>query len=593
MPSDDFVFGTLGSEALRMAHVRGLNAGVTHRSARSPRDPHPGQPVTLELNLGVAQPYDRAWVYWSVDGQDPQGSAGIAGHGFATPMEPVDTAWDMLEWGYRRRFRAVLPGQPAGTVVRYFLAAGGPAGEEMAADGGTFDAYFVADDPTPEWAYDAVIYQVFVDRFNPGVGKSWLKPPTLAGFCGGTLSGVTEKLDYIAGLGANTLWLTPIFPSPSHHGYDASDYFEIEPRLGDKQDLRDLLEAAHARGMRVLLDFVANHWSDRHLTFQQAIQDPASPYVGWYNFKDYPQEYESFFGVKDLPQVNLHHPAARQHMLEAAAYWLEFGVDGYRLDYAVGPTHDFWADFRRVTRSVKPDCWSFGEVVEPSDSQVSFHGLLDGCLDFILLEGIRQTFAFQRWDCTRFAEFLERHEAYFPPDFSRPSFLDNHDMNRFLWVVQGDKTLLKLAALCQFTLAGPPVIYYGTEAGLSQLRDTRQDGRGLPEESRLPMPWGEAQDASLLAFYTHLAALRNRRMSLRRGLRQTLFVDSSGLAYARRFAGESSATVINLANVPRTIKLPSAWPRLALATEPGCALQTLGDVTRAELPPRSGMILEG
>ena len=125
MPSDDFVFGTLGSEALRMAHVRSLNAGVTHRSARSPRDPLPGQPVTLELNLGVIQPYDRAWVYWSVDGQDPHGSAGIAGHGFATPMEPVDTTWDMLEWGYRRRFRAVLPGQPPGTVMRYFLAGWG------------------------------------------------------------------------------------------------------------------------------------------------------------------------------------------------------------------------------------------------------------------------------------------------------------------------------------------------------------------------------------------------------------------------------------------------------------------------------------
>jgi glycosidase len=438
-----------------------------------------------------------------------------------------------------------------------------------------------------------MVYQVFVDRFNPGADRAWLNPPTLAGFCGGTLRGVTEKLDYIAGLGANTLWLTPIFPSPSHHGYDATDLFEIEPRLGSKQDLRQLLDAAHARGLRVLLDFVANHWSDRHLTFQQAICDRSSPYVSWYTFNDYPHEYESFFGVKDLPQVNLRHPAARRHMLEAAAYWLEFGVDGYRLDYAIGPTRDFWADFRRVTRSVRPDCWTFGEVVEPSDSQVSFHGLLDGCLDFILLEGIRQTFAFQRWDCTRFADFLDRHEAYFPLDFSRPSFLDNHDMNRFLWVVQGDKELLKLAALCQFTLAGAPVIYYGTEAGLSQVRDTRQDGRGLPEESRLPMPWGDEQDASLLGFYTQLVAVRNGRPSLRRGARQTLFVDPGGLAYVRRFAGESTAAAINLTDLARTIELPGAWPRLALATHPGCAVQSLGSTTRVELPARSGVILEG
>jgi glycosidase len=592
MPSDDFVFGMLGSDALRIQHVRGLRAGVTHASARAPRDPLPGQPVTLELTLGPAQPFDRAWVYWSVDGRDPQGRAGVAGHGFAAPLEPVGVQWDMMEWGYQRTFRGVLPGQPAGTVVRYTLAAGDSSGQEVAADHGALDAYYVDDDPTPDWVYDAVVYQVFVDRFNPGDGKAWLNPPTPAGFYGGTLRGVTEKLDFITGLGANTLWLTPIFPSPSHHGYDATDFFEIEPRLGSKEDLLELLQVAHRRGMRVLLDFVANHWSDRHSTFQQAIRDPASPYVDWYTFTHYPDAYEAFFGVKELPQVNLRNPAARRHMLEAAAYWLEFGVDGYRLDYAVGPTHDFWADFRRVTRQVRPDCWTFGEVVEPSDSQVAFHGLLDGCLDFILLEAIRQTFAFQRWDFNRLADFLDRHEAYFPQDFSRPSFLDNHDMNRFLWVVQGDKILLKLAALCQFTLAGPPVIYYGTEAGLSQVRDTRQDGLGLPEESRLPMIWGADQDTSLLAFYTELAAVRNRRPSLRRGSRRTLFVDPQVLVYARSLAGESTATAINLADAARTIDLPGKTWRAVLGTDPGWQLEHTGDVTHLCLPPRCGLILE-
>jgi len=593
MPSDDFVFGTLGTEELRIRHVRALHAGVTHRFARRPRDPLPGQPVTLELAVGPAQPCEWAWVYWSVDGQDPQGRGGIARHGNATSMEPVEVQWDMLEWGYLRRFRATLPGQPAGTVVRYYLAAGTEDGIEIPADHGAFDAYYVADDPTPQWAYDAVVYQIFVDRFHPGAGRHWLKPATLAGFCGGTLRGVTENLEHIASLGANTIWLTPIFPSPSHHGYDATDYFEIEPRLGDKQDMRQLLDAAHARGLRVLLDFVVNHCSDHHTTFQQAIHDPASPYVDWYRFNQYPDEYETFFGVKDHPQINLRHVPARQHLLDAAAYWLKLGVDGYRLDYAIGPTHDFWADFRRVTRSVKPDCWTFGEVVEPSDSQVSFHGLLDGCLDFILLEGIRQTFAFQRWDCRRFASFLERHESYFPPDFTRPSFLDNHDMNRFLWVVQGDKTLLKLAALCQFSLAGPPVIYYGTEVGLSQERDTRQDGRGLPEESRLPMLWGDAQNAELLAFYRDLVALRNRKASLRRGACQTLFVDESAIAYARQVPGERTATAINLAETPRPISLPGEWHAIRLATQSGCTLQQQAGSTWVALPARTGAIVEG
>ena len=133
-------------------------------------------------------------------------------------------------------------------------------------------------------------------------------------------------------------------------------------------------------------------------TFQDAIRNPESPYRDWYTFKHWPDEYESFFGVKELPQVNLRNPAARQSMLDAAAYWLDFGVDGYRVDYALGPTPDFWADFRRVTRSVKPDCWTFGEVVEPSDAQLNFEGGLDGCLDFILMEGLRQCFCLQSVD---------------------------------------------------------------------------------------------------------------------------------------------------------------------------------------------------
>jgi len=110
-----------------------------------------------------------------------------------------------------------------------------------------------------------------------------------------------------------------------------------------------------------------------------------------------------------MPELNLRHPAARQYLLDAAAYWLDFGVDGYRVDYAIGPTPDFWADFRRVTRAANPDCWTFGEVVEPSDSQLSFHGLLDGCLDLSCWKGCARRLP-SALDGRRFASFLERHE---------------------------------------------------------------------------------------------------------------------------------------------------------------------------------------
>lgn len=589
---EDFIFGTLASDALRLEHVRGLRSGITHHFNRQPYAPKPGQPVQIELSLGPAQIFDRAWVYWSIDGQEPSGSFGKVIHGQALALEKIDPTWDTLEWGYLQRYRGLLPAYPEGTVVRYYLTAGSINGQEVRSDGGKMFAYYVTNLGLPNWAREAVIYQIMPDRFYPGAGKAWRSPKSLSGFFGGTLKGITEKLGYIAELGANVIWLTPIFPSPTHHGYDATDLFSIEPRLGTKEDLKTMLDEAHGLGMRVLLDFVPNHWSSLHPLFQEAITDRQSPRVDWYLFKHWPDDYESFFGVKELPQINLRDPDARQHFLDAAAFWLEFGVDGYRLDYAVGPTPDFWADFRRTCVKVNPEAWTFGEVVEPSDSQRNFYGLLNGALDFMLLEALRQIFAFRRWEAHQFLTFLDRHEAYFPADFSRPSFLDNHDMNRFLWAVQNDLTGLKLAALCQFTLVGPPVIYYGTEVGLSQERDVRQAGRGLPEESRLPMLWGEDQNQELLAYYRQLIEIRRQESGLIHGDRQTLPTGKQVIAYTRGNGESTIAVVINLADVAQSISLPGKWHTILLSSQPGATLAPGELDSELELPAQCGVILK-
>ena len=588
---NDFIFGTLATAELRLALVRARLAGVTHIQRRQPRDPLPGEAVTLELTAGPEKPGDFAWVYWTSDGSDPVGSQGHASVGQVTRMEFTGETWEMLLWGYVRHFRGTLPGLPAGSVLRYRLSTVDMCGHEVWADQGAYYAYFVADDPTPEWTRQAVIYQIFVDRFNPGNGRSWLNPETPAGFYGGRIRGITENLDYIAELGANVLWLTPIFPSPSHHGYDATDLFEVEPRLGTKDDLKELLEAAHHRDMRVLLDFVPNHWSHLHASFQDAINNPESPYRDWYNFTHWPDEYETFFGVKELPQVNLRNLHARQSMLDAAAYWLEFGVDGYRVDYALGPSPDFWAEFRRTTRSVKPDCWTFGEVVEPSDAQLNFEGGLDGCLDFILMEGLRQGFAFRQWTGGQLAEFLVRHEDYFPATFSRPSFLDNHDMNRFLWAVEGDKRRLRLAALCQFTLAGPPIIYYGTEIGLSQERDVRQEGRGLPEESRLPMLWGDIQDLQLLKEYQSLIRLRLDTPALRAAGTRVVWADQASFAYLRGEGDEAICVAFNLSEVSKQIELPEDFRHVRMAMGVSTIVQADGHKVQLTLDGLAGIVL--
>ncbi len=552
---NDFIFGTLATDELRRERVYGFRSGVTHNHHRDPIDPAPAQPIIIHATSGPASPGDRAWVYWTTDGTDPEGADGLATRGYATPLEVVKTEWDTVLWGYIRHFRAVLPGQPAKTLLRYRISCADAEQGEVFADHNTYYACWIDDDPAPEWAKNAVVYEIFVDRFNPGNGKQWLKPDSPSGFFGGTIRGITEKLDYLINLGVNTLWLTPIFPSPSHHGYDATDLFEIEPRLGTKADLQELINLAHLNGIRIILDLVPNHFSNLHKSFQDAISRPDSPYRDWYTFKHWPDQYESFFGVKEMPQINLRKQAARDYLLSAVKYWLEMGVDGYRVDYAIGPSADFWAEFRRVTRSVRPDCWTFGEIVDPSDVQLTFAGGLDGALDFILLEGLRQSIAFGNWSAFKLSRFISRHDEFFPDTFSRPSFLDNHDMNRFLWAAGNDKRRLKMAALCQFGLIGAPVIYYGTEIGLSQERDVRQDGRGLPEESRLPMPW-EQPDNSLFNWYRELIALRKNHPKLVEG-KLIQHTDTAFVYLAERATSTHSYwTFLNLSGEDQKVKAP-------------------------------------
>jgi len=583
----DFIFGTLATEELRLKHVRTLRAGVSHSHARFPRDPLPGQEITLELSVGPDHPCEQAWVYWTNDGSEPAGKSGVTTNGHALSMQTSGVEWDTVLWGYIRRYRAIIPGQTPGTVIRYFLTGITTSGTEIHADNGTLYACFIADDPTPDWTQNAIVYQIFVDRFYPGTARRWLSPQTPAGFYGGTLRGILDKLDYLSDLGVNVLWLTPIFPSPSHHGYDATDLFDIEPRLGTKRDLRNLLDESHQRNMRIILDLVPNHVSNLHPTFQSAISDKESPYHNWYTFTNWPEKYRSFFDVPDLPQLNLRESSARQHMLDAVAFWLDFGVDGYRVDYAIGPAPDFWADFRKVTRQVKSDCWTFGEVVEPPDSQLNFAGGLDGCLDFNLMEAFRNTFAYSEWNAEAFASFLTRHEAFFPEGFSRPSFLDNHDMNRFLWAAQGDLRRLRLAALCQFTLSGPPVIYYGTEVGLSQARDVRQDGRGLPEESRLPMLWGGDQETDLLEYYRRLILLRRDISALKTGRIQIVEADRNRLTFTRG-DNKELLVVLNLSTKKQKVDTFDQWNKILLQTNTDDVMVGKLEITMA---PLGGAIL--
>lgn len=535
----DFVFGTLATDELRLLHHRLARQGVQHADDIAPLDPEPGQPVTLTVHVGQDVAANHVACYYTVDGTEPDGSRGQARHAQVVELRRVGLEWDTLAWGYVARWQGQIPGQPDGTNVRYRIGAWGDDTDEIFADWPRLKptveaaaAAFFRGEPLPpvppaqpetrpvfnyhvdtfrvtDWARQAIIYHVFVDRFHPGAGRDWLTPDNLSGFFGGTLWGVRDQLDYIADLGADCIWLSPTFVSPTHHGYDITDYDHVEPRLGGDDALRALVAAAQARGIRVLLDLVCNHLSHEHPYFQDALNNPASPYRDWFFFDDSDIGYKTFFGVASMPEINLDHPAARAWMIDIGRYWLrEFNVDGYRLDHANGPGPGFWSDFRAACRAEKPDCFLFGEIVEAPPLQRAYVGRLDGLLDFHMEDALRKTFGWGTMTEVEFVRFAARHHDYFAADFVMPTFLDNHDMDRFLYVVGNDKDRLRRAAEAQFRQPGPPVIYYGTEVGLGQ-NAGKYDGQGL-EESRLPMLWGADQDTALLAFYRELIAARRR-----------------------------------------------------------------------------------
>jgi cyclomaltodextrinase / maltogenic alpha-amylase / neopullulanase len=497
---DDIVIPGLADEEERAAFVRARRRGVSHARALSPRSPGPGEDVAVELTAGPDAPADDAWV--EVEGER---------HALA----PAGVEWDTLVWGYVRTYRATIPGRAAG-VVQYALGVG-----DVQADRGARQAYVVGDTGAPAWADDAIVYQVWVDRFWPVAGT---EP---ADRYGGTFAGLLERLDHVLELGANTVWLNPIHPSSAYHGYEVTDFFAVDPALGTLEDFDRLVGALHDRGLRLVLDFVPSHVSDRHPAFVAARADVSSPYAAWFRFDRWPDDYRTFFGVPTMPQLNHDEVAVRDHLVQAARFWLGRGVDGLRLDYAGGSSFELWAELRAASRAEHPDCWLFGEVVDTPAAQLEYEGLLDGCLDFQLALALRGAFGYRDRSGAELGAFLDAHEAAFPREFSRPSFLDNHDLDRMLWISGGDTRRLRLAALCQFTLAGAPIVYYGTEVGLSQRDSIKNAG---DRHARLPMLWGAEQDAELLAFYREVAALRRVLPAVPR---ETVTAERGRLAYTR------------------------------------------------------------
>ena len=552
-----------------------------HDNTIRPFAPQPNEPVEIYATSGVEMPLDRAEVWFTTDGRLPDATA-----------QKMPMILDEVDWqpgaGYLNRWRAILPGQTGGTAVRYSIVGWQPGSSNndtpdvWAYDGQGFwypvadetgirtFAYYVEPEGFrgPEWMREAVIYHIFLDRYHPGTVDGRFSPEIDQSDHyarhGGTLRGVIQTLPYLEELGINCIWLSPIGLADTYHRYDTKDFFAIDPALGSEADLQELIEKCHARDIRIILDFVPSHCSYQHPAFLAAQADPNAETASWFVFYERPDSYRCFLGkVPYLPSFNTNDPGAREHICEAAVYWLEkFKVDGFRLDHPIAHGMDFWVEFRQAVEATNPTAVTLGEVTDSPDALRRYGGKLSHVLDFPLTTAFRYAFALDLWDVAQLDAFLQSYEAYMATGAARASFLDNHDMNRFLFMAGGDVNRLKLAALCQFTLEPTPIIYYGTEVGLSQPINKNQAGFGGDHHVRADMPWQpEEWDADLLAIYRQLVHLRRTLPALQHGRRTRLHVDrtSQTYAYSRSLpSGEAAVILFNLGYLFQIIPLPNA-----------------------------------
>ncbi len=426
---------------------------------------------------------------------------------------------------------------------------------------------------TPEWVKHAIFYQIFPDRFARSLRsqhprgltfKPWGSPPAEQGFQGGDLRGIVDKLDYLQTLGVTALYLNPIFASAANHRYHTFDYFQVDPLLGGNEALRELLDEAHHRKMRVVLDGVFNHASRGFWPFHHILENGAnSPYLDWFIIHDWPLRpyssdrdnplnYEAWWNLPALPKLNTNNPGVRDYILAVVRYWLEFGIDGWRLDVPQEiDDAEFWREFRRVVKSVNPEAYLCGEIW--TEAQRWLQGdQFDAVMNYIFMwstlsfcgaRSLRRGYKKQHLklkplDGRTFGRVIERMHGWYDwqINFVQLNLLDSHDTARALWIMSDDRRALRLCVLLQMTMPGAPCIYYGDEIGLAS---------GDDPDCRQAFPWqAEAQwDHELLAFYRQATALRHRYPALRTGSFEQL--QAAGQIYAfHRHLGEQQAVVI-------------------------------------------------
>ena len=492
----------------------------------------------------------------------------------------------------------------------------------------------------PDWFGQGVTYQIFPDRFrrtcvpDPAgmvggrtVHPNWDEEPEWRpdekgeirnrDFFGGNLAGITEKLDYLKKLGVETLYLCPVFEAAENHRYGTADYGNIDPMLGDEKEFKALCDGLHKRGMRLMLDGVFNHtgYVSRYFNGDGAYdtvgasQSEQSPYRSWFNFKQWPDEYESWWGIYSLPAVNEADPGYRNFIFGGAdsvvRRWLRAGADGWRLDVADELPDDFVAGIHAAARAEKPDAVVIGEVWEDGSNKIAYdvrrRHLLGGHCDGLMNYPFRT--ALLDWlrggDAARFMETMEALRENYPPFayYSAMNAMSTHDTLRALTLLgAGDgagmsrqeksvhrlteeackrgKALLMTGAAVMFCFPGSPTVYYGDEAGMEGFEDPF---------NRRTFPWG-GEDKTLTKWFAALGKLRGKLSALRKGQIQYLCARDGVLAFVRTEGKQRILCAANAGADEAVLPLPRKAKVLL-----GNGMVQGKELT---LPPRSAAILE-
>jgi glycosidase len=472
-------------------------------------------------------------------------------------------------------------------------------------------------EPNLDWWRTAVFYEIFVRSFYDTDGDGI-----------GDFNGITAKLDYLETLGINAIWLMPIHPSPSYHGYDVLNYYAVNPEYGSMDDFKNLLNEAHKRDIRIIIDLVINHTSSQHPWFKDANSNLDSDYRDFYVWADTPGAgnwhqgqngyyYGFFWG--GMPDLNFNNPAVTEAVLNINDYWLnKIGVDGFRIDAVkhlievdgklenTPATHDWLKEYYKTYKANNPQAYTIGEVFGAGSSVIKqYTGTeLDHIFSFEMASGIVNSVnGGANSGITSAVKFAQMDT----PDYNYATFLTNHDQNRVMSVFNGNVDKAKVASFLMLTLPGTPYIYYGEEIGMQ--------GRKPDEDIRPPMQWSadefagfstvepwrapsndytqfnvEAQTgdtASLLEHYRRLIQLRKSHPTLQTADITLLDAENSGIFATLRT--DSNGMYIVLANL--TDEAISAYQldlNDAELAESIVSVEMLFGEEQAQVPERSG-----